>query len=353
MTIAVHINTLSAAQNFISEFYTAVFSTIAIRLPQHQFLFIGNATTEKLPVATENISYHSIPTISNLKFIQHSWTKYKLSAFFKKNKVDYFFSDANMLFSKLYCNQMVYCMNAACLKNKKATENLKSVEGLLVPNNFVKAQFVAANILTESALHVVEPAMFHTFSPLSATEKETAKSAYSDGKEFFTFHTDAVADENIILVLKAFSIFKKWQKSNMQLHLITPNGFATKTTQLLENYKFKSDVVVVETGEAQAYFSAAYASIFVSEQGQLTKNMLLNCSKIVPMLVPKNDFNQSAFENGAGYFELDAESLSKQMILIYKDESYRSGIINAMQQRANAYLISAAAQKIMALFPKN
>jgi hypothetical protein len=81
--------------------------------------------------------------------------------------------------------------------------------------------------------------------------------------------------------------------------------------------------------------------------------MLLNCSKIVPMLVPKNDYNQSAFENGAGYFELDSESLSKQMILIYKDESYRSGIINAMQHRANAYLISAAAQKIMAFFPKN
>jgi len=353
MTIAVHINTQTNAQNFIAEFYRAVFSEIAKHLPQHQFIFIGNTPRSTIPFSDQNISYNPISSISNLKFIQSYWMKIKLSAFLKKNKVDYFFSDATMLFSKSTCNQIIYCMNAACLKNKKATEKLKSVAGLLVPNNFVKAQFVAANILTESKMHVVEPAMLHNISPLSATEKESAKSAYCDGKEFFTFHTEMVSDQNIILVLKAFSLFKKWQKSNMLLHMVAPKGKSAKTTLLLENYKFKSDVVVVEMDDAQAYLYAAYASILFSSDNRLTKNMLLNLSKIVPMLVPKNDYNQSCFENAAGYFELDAESLSKQMILIYKDESYRKGIINNMQELANTYLISATAQKIMALFPKN
>ena len=353
MTIAVHINTTNSSKNFIADFYTAVFSVIAHQLPQHQFILIIDKLMTPQSNNAANLRYFQILPFSRFKYVQQIWFQFKLSAFFKKNNVDYFFSEGSMLHSKLLCRQILYEATDVVLNHKKTIKKLNQVDTLVVPNHFVKQRFVEATSIPEAKIVVVEPAVVNTLSAFTVTEKESAKSVYCDGKEFFSFFTEQVSSSNIILMLKAFSIFKKWQRSNMQLHIVTPNAQTTNILQLLENYKFKGDVVVVSSNSAQPYLPAAYASIFLSESHLLTKEILCNLNTMVPLLLPQNKYNCASFGNAASYFEIDADSLSKQLILIYKDESYRTNMISAMQQLAPKHTVLSAAQKIMSLLPKN
>ena len=54
-------------------------------------------------------------------------------------------------------------------------------------------------------------------------EKELIKEKYADGKAYFLFSGDINQRSNLINLLKAFSFFKKRQKSNMLL-LIAGNA---------------------------------------------------------------------------------------------------------------------------------
>ena len=77
--------------------------------------------------------------------------------------------------------------------------------------------------------------------PLADAEKEEIKRKYVRGKEYFLAELADAVDEDVINLLKAFSLFKKRQQSNMQLILTGEiNGLAGVIRQRLETYKYRA-----------------------------------------------------------------------------------------------------------------
>ena len=66
-------------------------------------------------------------------------------------------------------------------------------------------------------LHVINPGIDEIFKPLDWEEKEIIREKYAEGKAYFLFSGDINRRSNLINLLKAFSFFKKRQKSNMML----------------------------------------------------------------------------------------------------------------------------------------
>ena len=73
------------------------------------------------------------------------------------------------------------------------------------------------------------------------------KGKYADGNEYFIYTGEIGSNKNLLNLLKAFSAFKKRQKSNMQLLIAGKPGW--KYEEFLENlrlFRFKEEVKLLE-----------------------------------------------------------------------------------------------------------
>ncbi|MDE3249029.1 MAG: glycosyltransferase [Bacteroidota bacterium] len=120
----------------------------------------------------------------------------------------------------------------------------------------------------DAGLPVVLPGVAQ---PLSWTAEESIKTQYTAGKSFFLYVGVLGESGGVIDLLKAFSVFKKWQQSNMQLVL---TGYASQDTNVLaeklESYKYRQDVIILRNlplEEVTKLVAAAYALVYPSTSG--------------------------------------------------------------------------------------
>ena len=108
-----------------------------------------------------------------------------------------------------------------------------------------------------------------SFGPMEWEEKEAIKTEYSQGKEYFLFVGGIQPRKNLMNLLKAFSLFKKWQRSNMKL--LVAGRFAWQYEGLMEKlktYKYRDDVVMLnwvsEEQLVKKIMGSAYALVYPS-----------------------------------------------------------------------------------------
>ncbi len=178
--------------------------------------------------------------------------------------------------------------------------------------------------------------------PLAAAEKEEIKRKYVRGKEYFLADLADAVDEDVINLLKAFSLFKKRQQSNMQLILTGEiNGSAEVIRQRLATYKYREDVHWQEdrpTAEVRQLSRAAYAVLLLFDGHTLGAPLLNAWAAGVPVIVADGSLLQeiagdAALLAGAG----DPASLAAQLMRIYKDENGRMDLIRRGLDRRGAY----------------
>ena len=71
----------------------------------------------------------------------------------------------------------------------------------------------------ERKINVVYPAAMETFQPLNELVKDEVRKKYCDEKNYFVYAGTIQQRNDLLNLLKAFSIFKKRQKSNWRLVL--------------------------------------------------------------------------------------------------------------------------------------
>jgi hypothetical protein len=204
----------------------------------------------------------------------------------------------------------------------------------------------AANIL------VVRPSASPGIHPLPTDEREAIKQRYTGGKEFFFVPaagrgtTTSISEDQVVQLLKAFSLFKKRQLSNLQLVLAgTPSR---SLQQRLETYKYRGDVhwidpAATNPGErttspeadhtatavsAPDLMSAAYAVLFPFEDGSLGTTLLNAWKARVPALVARGSRLRELVDDIAVIAGVDdPAALAGYMMSVYKDETQRNALI--------------------------
>lgn len=105
-------------------------------------------------------------------------------------------------------------------------------------------------------------------TPMSYEAKDAFKEAVTDGNEYFLMDGSYADQKGVIQYLKAFSHFKKWQKSAMRLILLISTSLNEDAgfKEMFASYHFRKDVLL-KTGESLSiaeryeYLGAAYALI--------------------------------------------------------------------------------------------
>ena len=132
------------------------------------------------------------------------------------------------------------------------------------------------------------------------------------------------------MVLKAFSAFKKWNRTSMKLLLHVSDKSKKIAVDLIKNYLYAKELLLIEDDSIEAeieMLGSAYAVVFPSESEYPTGKMMHALSMEVPLLLPHHPYLESMFEASAGFYKNDIDGLSSKLSLLYKDEVYKNQLI--------------------------
>lgn len=180
------------------------------------------------------------------------------------------------------------------------------------------------------------------YDPLSPPEKETAKQAYAGDKEYFLSVVSPAGPDDRVDLLKAFSLFKKRQKSNMQLVLFgkrpgPDNDFAGK----LQTYKYRGDIHTYDRlpdREWIGLLGGSYGFVFLSVENSLGMPLLHAWQTGTAVIMTAAGRLPAMAGDAALYAQPgDPASLAAQMMVLYKDENLRNTLVGKGKLRSAAF----------------
>ena len=200
-------------------------------------------------------------------------------------------------------------------------------------------------------IHIVYNATNPVFKPLSYEEKEKIKQQYTDGCEYFIFTGTIHPRKNLINLLRAFSVFKKKQSSNMKLVISGRMAWKTEEfTRLLSTFKFRNDVILtgyVSKEELSFLVASAYAMVYPSlfEGFGVPPLEALQCH--VPAIVSRSSAMPEVGGDAYLYIDPDSfEDIVQKMMLLYKDETLRNKLVTNGEERLSLFSWDKTAEKM-------
>jgi glycosyltransferase involved in cell wall biosynthesis len=201
-----------------------------------------------------------------------------------------------------------------------------------------RSWLAARGHLSEDKIELARPVPYASAAPLSPGERETIKGTYAQGKEFFFVDVSAVDEDGLIYLLKAFSLFKKRQRSNLQLVMAGEPG--DKAKEKLQTYKYRQDIHWCSASAAQhgRLMAAAYAVLFLFEDDSPGTAVLNAWQTGVPVLVAgRTRLAEMAGDAALVAAAVDPVALAGHLMAVYKDEALRGRLIEKGYYRAREF----------------
>lgn len=332
MNIALHISE-DTFRHYGLNFNLQISLNLAFAHPEDHYILMLDHPFETGMLPSNCTTVLMGPAIKN-RLSLYYWYQFKLPAVLKKYNADIFFPQHNCFCSKTKTKQIFTLQQSekqkAFVKQQyKDQESANAVFSTLkkekLPSKFIDKTFDIPYGL---------PDVFH---PYTFAQKENIKKENSKESEYFFAIIPSGEEAFIKTLLKAFSHFKKWQKSSLKLIILTEK-LGIDDFHL---YKFREDVEIkyarhTDLNLQAALIASAYCNILIDEKDVVAS---IRCSS--PSIFISE--NENAFDDAALYASGDEKSLSKQMILVYKDEYLRNQIIQETELSAPHYTWQNAA----------
>lgn len=307
----------------------------------------------KDPLTEENILLHIIIPATG-GFLLKYWYNVKLALIFKKYTIDktlclygscsssgieqiLFFPDIYLL---QYAKKMSSWQQFAFKRLKKSTTVAKHV---ITYSQHAKKLLEEAYTLDTKKTSVLPYTVNELFKPLEWHDKLYIKSRFAENKEYFiaVIHGD---DEKVFTeLLKAFSKFKKWQQSSMQLILLPKEeSFSSAIEEKLDTYKYKDDVKLVNDAdkkETADLVASAYALLHIAATDADLLPVTAALQSATPVLAFYSEsLNEYCGDSGAILInEPGYEALGNELIQLYKNETLRGTLSEVAAKRANVF----------------
>jgi glycosyltransferase involved in cell wall biosynthesis len=353
MNVVINIKTLSKHFCYDQSFFVVdCICKIINAHPEHSFFLIADIDTGKFPISKNATIIDASPKSVSI-ILCKIWYAYKLPVLLKKYKADVFINMDCICSLKTKVPQCILVPDISFpdhtsyfKKNtpaffEKATSIITFSQ--LVKNEICKQYSRLATEKVAVIYNGVDEILLHE------DREENTKEKYTEGKEYFLYLGDINVATNLINLLKAFSFFKKRQKSNMQL-IIATKAFAPENAfvKSLKTYKYKNDVkLVVELQEEELIkiTAAAYVFIYALEQTGFYTPLLRAMQFEVPVITANSLVTAEICEDAALFTDPAIfENIADKMMLLFKDEDKRTELIKKGKKVVAKYPLSASNQ---------
>ena len=243
------------------------------------------------------------------------------------------------------------------------TGDLSWLKSLLEKKRFNKTMQGAKQVLALDEWHVQNRTgvtrLYLEKAPLPSFEwaqLAPVRSALTDGNQYLLAFVD---NHEILPIVKAFSVFKKWQLSTMSLvFVLDTEADKEKAANLLLGYKYRDAVELVTIANfTLEWIAAAYLTIFSALNSHRFQFLTYSMRYQIPFLLhqenPDIHFIATEMAKSGEYFDFkQPDLLANHFKLYYKDEMYRAAkgieIQNAIQSE-----ISQFQQKATIVWPRD
>ncbi|GEO10526.1 glycosyltransferase family 4 protein [Segetibacter aerophilus] len=355
MRIAVDTRFLHAKENpDVMNFTAEVFHRLSAAHPEHHFLFLNDTKSNDQASASTNVEQKTIhPKPTNLLSYKW-WYDVKLPFALKKYKADLFVGTYGFASLTTSVPQILVVRDLAFLRKQNSSSAnglsfyrrffssfIKKSKAIVTLSDFVKEELVTQYNVDRKIIQTIGSGTASSFKTFDWEEREAVKEQFADGHEYFVFTGGSYLRSNFLNVLKAFSIFKKWQKTRMKLLIAGGFDAIEKDLEKLPSYKYRADVLVkrdLEQVELAKLVAASYAMIFPLSYGGFPVPVLESLKCGVPVITTKHSsMSEVAAEAGLYADPSSPEEIAEQMKKVFKDERLRNELIEAAKMRSEYF----------------
>lgn len=353
MTIAVNTRIVSGDTR-AGKFLLDSFFIIATENPAHQFVFISENDLSTIP-SPANVKKVVIKQQSGSSLMWKLWYNYKLSAALRKSGADVLVTADGVCSLRTRVPQCLLVSDLDFLDHPEwydkkylrfmrsnFTASLQKAMAVITSSAHIKDELIGRYKIDELKISVVYPGIHNNSHPVDSGTKEAVKEKYTGGKEYFLFNGELHSRSNLVNLLKAFSIFKRRQKSNMHLVIATENIPGKNAfVESLRLYKYRSELKLLaglDEKELLDVNAAAYCSVNLSPLST-DINLLQNALSFeVPVIAGSSPAAKEILGEAALYAVPDSvEMIAEQLMLLYKDENRRNAMIKKGIEQALKY----------------
>jgi glycosyltransferase involved in cell wall biosynthesis len=316
-----------------------------------------------LPVNTECKAISPAPKNG---LLLHYWYSFKLPALLKKYQVTHFVSESGAISLKVHIPQFLWLNDISFLQKKPVVVHeyaryikryfpkfINKVAAILVTENFLgdrlPEKFPAAKEKIQFAGHGLD----NVYQPIDREEKEKFLEKFTGGTEYFIAECSVFTQSNILALVKAFSHFKKRQKSAMQLVLVLKGLSINECIKDFHLYKYREDVKIVSYTNGEEYatiLAASYGAVYLPKEVIAENSGLHALAAGIPLITTEGKDSMSVYGEAALYTNLSEKMIAENMMLLYKDEELRKNCIEKGLTISADYNWESAAKKLWQLF---
>ena len=371
MKIGIDIRSLGNNNNTDYAFFlTEVLKKMTLKFGQDEFLLISDKTFDGSFFPGKNVKTVVKGPATNNPLLLKLWYDVKLPAILKKHEVEIFIAGPGVCSLQTQIPQCLIVDNLSYLQFPSATKKtelfflrrymkrfLQKSVCILTGSKFLSDEITSLYPPVQEKIHVIQnPGK--DFHVLEENDKEKTRQEYTEGKSYFLYSGQIDQQSNIINLLKAFSVFKKRQKTDWKLVLAGPMspGFK-KFAADLKTYKYRDSLVLLERVtelELERLTGAAYALVNPGIIAGWSALMLAALRSKVPMILAQKASPGHWAADAMLYVDpADHNDIAEKMMLIYKDESLRENLVEKAALVAGDFTWDKAADEFMQVIRKS
>ncbi|MBO9658821.1 MAG: glycosyltransferase family 4 protein [Chitinophagaceae bacterium] len=355
-------NTLEGYGYYLKE----MLSRLVANHPEHQFIFIFDRPYSNEFVQAPNITPVIAGPPARHPLLWKWWYDIRIPAVLKKYKADVFLSGDGfcslatsvpqclVIHDLAFLHHPSFIYRSHLLYYRRYTPKfLKKASSIVTVSQFSKEDIVSKYKTDPAAIDVIYNAARSSMHPLSWQEKQSVTHEYTGGKNYFIYAGSIHPRKNLVNLLKAFSIFKKRQKSDWKLVIAGRAAWQSgKFMDSISSYKYRGDLVMTGYTDDQKLtqlIGAAYAMVYPSLFEGFGMPVVEAMQAGVPVITSKDSAMQEIGGDAALYADpTDHEDIADKMMRIYKDEALRDRLIQAGLEKAAEYDWERSAEMLWA-----
>jgi glycosyltransferase involved in cell wall biosynthesis len=314
--------------------------------PSDEFIFISSNNSPEVPIKAPNVTFLRTGPGGHNRLAMKWWLDISLPSLLRKHAADVFLSGEKtcslttpvpqcLLLHDLshVCTPSMLTRAEQGFYKKFLPRFIARATRIITVSEFSSREISALYPLAHHKIDIVYKGVNEAFHPLAPEETYLLRDQYTNGKNYFIYVGPVHARKNLQNLLKAFSIFKKRQKSDWKLVLTGRRQNENESfTKSLASYKYRDDLVLtghVDERTLSRLVGSAYALVQPSRCEGFGAAVLEAMRCKVPV-VTGSDSAMEEITGGAAVISntLSYEDMADKMMLLYKDESLRDRLID-------------------------
>jgi glycosyltransferase involved in cell wall biosynthesis len=356
MRVAINVrHWISSTLDGYGNFIKACVERWVVQYPNHEFVLITDRKFDYHNTLPKTVRVVVAGPQARLPILWWWWYQIQIPRVLKRIKADVFISMDGMCSTRTALPQVCVIHDLAYKQlpkmfpkphvsflNRYDKKMANAAAAIATVSSYSKSDIVKFLQQPFDKIQVVFSGVKNSYKPLVADAIQAIRNKYTEGLPYFIQVGAITPRKNTIALLKAFSIFKERQQSNIKLILVgkVPNsnsGFL----KLLATYKYRADVVLlqeVNDNELTQLVGGAFALVYNSLYEGFGVPPLEAMQAKVPAIVSGITAMPEICGEAACFIDPnDINSIYEGLKYVYADDDYRAELIQKGQEWVKQY----------------